>query len=263
MSATALQPQLARSLQLPGSPPPSGLQAPAGVDLAQRWAVHRNTFLSSLVDAHAAAYPVTAALVGRDCFHGMARARVLADPPRSPVLTEYVQEFPGFVASWPATRGLPYLAEVSGIEALCVRAHHAADADAMNATDYQQLRATPQSLARLMPRLHPAAFWLDSRHAACSLWQAHQGVPDPADADLRHIDTGLAEDVLVTRPQFVVRVVLLPIGGIALLDALQGGRSLGEAFAFALACEPRADLARLFSLLIDHGLLVQPPQPSF
>jgi hypothetical protein len=262
VSALGSQRALAQHLRSASPRAPAGLQAPAGIDLAQRWAVHRNTFLSSLIAAHEAAFPVTLALVGSDCFRALARARVLADPPRAPVLAEYVQDLPDFIATYAPTRSLPYLADVAAIEALCIAAHHAADAIALPAADYQQLRAAPERLVRHVPCLHPAARWLRSRHAVFSLWQAHQGVGDLAEVNLMYLDPDSPEDVLVTRPEFAVGVIRLPAGGIALLDALQRGQCLGAAFADALAADPHADAARLFGLLLDHQLLVQPPLPA-
>jgi hypothetical protein len=258
MSAAMLRLQLATRLRRPGAAPPAGLRAPVDGDLAQRWSVHRNTFVSSLVEAHSAGFPVTAALIGADCFHTMARARVLAEPPRQPVVVEYLQDFPEFVAAWPATASLAYLADVARIEAWRLHAHHAADASALASADYQQLRAAPERLARWRPRLQPAARWLRSRQGAFSLWQAHQGVADLAAVNLMYVDTDSPEDVLVTRSGFDVRVVRLPAGGIGLLQALHGGDTLGDAFAQALADDPHADVARLFCLLVDHDLLVHP-----
>lgn len=227
-----------------------------GQDQQRRFAVHRNNVVVSLVDALAGSFPVSQALVGERFFRAMARARVLADPPRSPVLIDYAQGFADFIAGFAPAAGVPYLADVARIEALRVRAYHAADASPVPASLYRELVAAPGALAAACIALHPACHWLRSNYAAHSIWLAHQGLEDLASASLVGIEIERAEDVLIVRPEFEVAVSTLPRGAIQFLDALRAGQTLASAFAAAQAAVDDLDTGELFTVLIQHGLAV-------
>jgi len=235
-----------------------------GIERA-RLAVHRNTFVGTLVGALAESFPVTRALAGGDFFDAMARARVLADPPRSPVLTEYAQSFPGFVFYFPPAAEVPVLAEMAQLEALRLRAFHAADAEPVGLAGFHRLASDAALFSRTRARLHPAAHWFPARHALLELWRAHDEADDIARVDLSGIDTGRAQRVLVHRPEFAVRMRPLPPGAIAFLDALATEASFADAFADAAASDPRTQPAALCSLLLQEGLvieLIDSPEPQ-
>ncbi|MDQ3510578.1 MAG: DNA-binding domain-containing protein [Pseudomonadota bacterium] len=251
-----LQPEFARRLLVPSSGAPEGIRSGAAPDHERRFAVHRNNVVVSLVDALAETFPVTLALVGEEFFRAMARERVLADPPRSPVLTDYAQGFPGFIEAFAPAAGVAYLADVARLEALRVRAWHAADAEPLADTTYNDLLAVPERLATVRLVLHPASQWLRSRYAVHSIWLAHQGLDRLETANLKGIYTGAPEDVLIVRPALDVVVAPLPSGAIAFLDALRNGIPLLRAFNAAQAAASDVDGGVLFSLLICHGLAV-------
>ncbi|BCT93812.1 DUF2063 domain-containing protein [Lysobacter helvus] len=240
----------AHALTSPAAPAPGGVR---GHDAARRFAVHRITFVATLVDALAASFPVTQALVGEAFFRAMARACVLASPPRTPVLTEYAFEFPAAIATFAPAAQVPYLADVARIEALRIRAYHAADAQPVADAEFLALCANPEQLANARVALHPACTWFRARHAAHAIWAAHQEDVAPS---LAHIDIAQPEEILVTRPHFDVHVAALPAGATALLDALRLGLPLGAAFAQARALARHADEAALFAVLLRHGLVV-------
>ena len=242
---------VASALRDPSAPLPAALGA-----TAPRLDVHRNTRMLALVDAMASAYPVSRALVGDAFFRGMARACVLHAPPRTPVMTDYVQRLPAFIATFGPAQAMPWLHEVATLEAHRVASYHAADATPINAGALAQWLHVPDALAAARVQLHPAARWLRARHAAQALWSAHAGLEDPAHADLSGIAIDTAEDVLVTRPQLDVVVSLAPPGLCALLDALATGAALGEAFDRACTDAPGSDPAHLFSTLIARALIV-------
>lgn len=256
MSAICAQGEFASWLRQPGPMSDSAAGVPvAGVDPA-RLSVHRNTFLVTLIDMLAESFPVTQALTGSEFFREMARQRVLADPPRSPVLTDYAISFPRYVADYPPAAEIPFLASVARLESLRIQAYHAADATPVGRSEFQPFVSDPDRLASTRVVLHPAARWLRSRHAVLSLWAAHQDVRDLHAIDLGAIDPNRSEDVLVTRPTLSVTVSLLPPGGLAFLDALSEQCSLGAALAEALRDDSHTDPAALFTLLIQHGLVV-------
>jgi hypothetical protein len=237
------------------------LDVPAGIEVRnrrraeRRFAVHRNNFVVSLIDTLAESFPVTQALVGPEFFRAMARERVLAAPPRNPVLTDYAIGFPDFIAQFPPAAAVPYLADVARIEALRIRAYHAADATPVPDVAYRDLFQAPERLATTRAELHPAGGWFRSRHAAYSIWRAHQGLQDMAEARLADIDVARIEDVLIVRPALDVIVAALPDGTVAWLDALHHGRSFAVAFGNAHVANADVDNGALFAVLMRYGLI--------
>ncbi|MEO6365540.1 MAG: DNA-binding domain-containing protein [Luteimonas sp.] len=224
-------------------------------DDAFRFDVHRNTMMTTLVSALAEGAPVTHAVVGDAFFHAMAQARVRADPPRSPVLVEYLDGFGDFIDLHPPAAALPWLPDLARLEALRVQSHHARDALALSPAVWADLlQGEPEALAGLSVTLHPACRWLRSTHAVGSVWMAHQC--DDINHAVSAIDLDVAEDVLVVRPDLDVHVQVLPPGGWALLEALAARRTLGEAFAFAGEDADDMDPSALFTLLVGEALAV-------
>jgi hypothetical protein len=254
-AASVSQQDFAAALRVPALSIPAGLGVGGRQDAERRFAVHRNNFVVTLIDALAESFPVTQALVGTAFFRAMARERVLAAPPRSPVLVDYAIDFPEFIALFPPAASVPYLADVARIEALRIQAYHAADATPLPEAAYRALLAAPERLAVARLDLHPACRWFHSRHAAYSIWQAHQGLQDLSAARLENLDVARPEDVLIARPSLDVITTGLPEGAIALLDALANGEPLVLACQAAHAANEGADDSALFTTLIRYGLV--------
>lgn len=248
-------------------------------DARRRFAVHRNNVAASLADALATGFPVTAALLGEDCFRALALAYVRMHPPRSPQLRLHGADLPGFIADRFMTddlirndfatdgfttdrviengetgAALDCMADVARLEFLRMHAFHACDARPLPTTEFTALLAQPERLADSRAHLHPACRWLRSRHAVLAIWQAHQG-DDDGDA-LAQVDPDCAQDVLVLRPALDIDMLVAPPGGVTLLQTLHAGRTLRDAIADALR-EPDATLDDLLSLLITPGVLAE------
>lgn len=253
----SLQSRFAAALRTPGDRL-QGLRAPTPADPQRRLDVHRNNAMVSLVDALAATFPVTRALVGEDFFRDMARQRVLADPPRSPIASCYCDGFADFIDGYVPAAAVSYLGDIARLECLRVQCYHAADAQAVAVADFHALLTAPERLADLRMTLHPASAWLRSDHAVHSLWRAHQGLDDLASADLAGIEPHTAEAVLVMRPQWDVQVHPIDLRVTHVLDALREGAPLGVALAQVPASvdEPATLLIELLTLLIRHDLVV-------
>ncbi len=273
MSARVSQRAFAVALLDPAQVVPAGLRAPAGVDPQRRFNVHRNNAVVTLLDALAAAFPVTQALVGETFFRDMARERIRMDPPRSPIVNAYGEGFANFIAGFAPAREVPYLPDMARLEYLRIGAYHAADAEPLTASDYQTLVTAPERFAATRLRLHPACRWLRSHYAVRSLWEAHQQSELLRDAALEALATDTPEAMLLTRPQWDVRIAPLPAAGIVWLQALRDGMTLSEA---ALAADddhdreqdrdplipPAAQLQALLLLLLQHGLAVALESPT-
>ena len=226
-------------------PVPDGLAAPATDRREHRFAVYRNNVVVSLIDALAAKYPAVAAIVGDDFFRATARLYAAAHPPRSPVMAQFGDAFAAFLASFAPASGLPYLADVARLEALVLRAYHAADAATLDARHLPALAAGTVELRR-----HPAAFALRADWPALTLWRMNTG-REP----LGEVTCWTAQDVLVTRPRFDVLACLLPPGGAAFLAALDAGPASAAAAAIEV---PGAQLPPIIETLVRAGAFSAP-----
>lgn len=244
---------LAAVLLAAAQPLPAGLRAWNGSDPAARWAVHRNNVVSSLVDALADNFPVLQQLVGEAFFRAMAAVFVRRWPPRSPILAHYGDRLPDFVADFEPAAALPYLADVARLEWSRQQALHAADAPPLDAAGALAALADASAAAvaddtRL--RWHPSARLLRARHAAVSIWAAHQGEGEPS---LDQIDLDRPEDALVLRDGADVLVLPLAAGAAVFAEASLAGRPLGAAAALALQPDPGFDLAAALGAWRAHG----------
>ncbi len=216
-------------------PPPAELgTAPGAADKAgqrRRFAVHRNNVVSGLVKALAARFPAAVKIVGTEFFDAMARAFVLAHPPRSPLLALYGDAFPDFIETFAPAREVAYLADVARIEVARTRAYHAADATPVGADAFATL--APEAMSSMRVVLHPSVEIVRSPHPIVTIWAMNSG-----ERALLPIENWHGEDALIARPHLEVAVHVLPPGGAVFLLALASDRTLGEAAQDALdACE--------------------------
>jgi hypothetical protein len=253
--SSALHATFAAGLLVPEHPAPAAILGEGG-SRERRYAIHRNNTMHALLDAFEQAYPVLRALLGGDCFAQLAREAARAKPPRTPVICEYVQGLPAFVASTPLAATLPYLVDVARIEAECLRVFHAADGVSMPSGRWHALHADPAMLGAARMRLQPASGWLACTHAAADVWLAHMRAERPEWAELDTIDPDHPQDVLVWRnANGHVQVAAFVVGTAAALDALQAGTPL----LAALAALPADAAALLLARLVSDDLVVEAP----
>lgn len=278
-SPTGFAAEFAAGLLDPAEPAPPSLRTWNGSDPAQRHAVHRNNVTVSLVDALAEMFPVVQALVGGDFFRAMATLHVRSHPPTCPVLAHFGHGLADWIAGFAPAAGLPYLPDMVRLEALRVRAAHAADAAPLAGLDAAALAALqdPARAPLLRLGLHPSLGVLRSAHAVVALWQAHQqdegGGADPtADPKLDQDaattpapwpdDLDRPEAALVLRPAFDVLVVPVTPAQSIFTQALHAGQPLGEAADAALAEAPDLDLIQTLALLLQQGAVVAIHHPE-
>jgi hypothetical protein len=226
---------------------------------ARRFAVYRNNVMAGLVKALQQRFPVVEKLVGGEFFAGMAREFVIAQPPRSPQLASFGDEFSGFIAAFEPARELPYLADVARLEAARTRAYHAEDATPLHADAFAAL--DPDKLPDLRIDLHPSVEIVRSPYPIVTIWAMNSG-----ELPLGPIADFCGQDALVARPQLEVEVRGLPPGGAAFLLALAAGSPLGKAAAAGLADHSDFDLAGNLAGLIGsniaHGIVSPKARPS-
>lgn len=228
---------------------------PPGIARPERFAVYRNNVVVGLIEALAAAYPATKALVGERFFNAMAGVYVRAEPPASPVLIHYGAGFPAFIETFPPAGRLPFLADVARLERLWLMAYHGPEAAPVPLDALAQLPET--ALAEVLLALHPTTGLFASRHPVAALWAANTGRGTHEAVDLRR-----AETALVLRPHDRVEVLVLNPGEAAFVDALRAGRPLGAAAEAALASDPCFSFATALRRIFAVGAVAGIDHPS-
>ena len=180
-------------------------------------AVYRRTVQGSLVNALAAAFPVTRRIMGGKAFAEIARAFVLKHPPQRPQLSAYGDALPTALTN----HELPYLADVARLEWAHTESYFAADAPVL---DFTALAHQPAgAMAELRLTLHPATRVLPSRFPTQRIWDVNQ------QGDVPVVDMSVSECVLVTRKDHQVTSRVIAPENAAFLHKIAEGKPLGEA----------------------------------
>jgi hypothetical protein len=203
----------------PDQPAPLGIIGPDGAAAPKRFSVYRNNIIVSLKAALSDGFPAVASLVGDAFFSAMSDIYIRQTPPKSPILTLYGGDFATFIASFPPAASLPYLGEVAQLEYALRRSYHAADAQAVSATEFEN----PQVFSARIT-LAPAVSAWRFGHPVCDIRTAALGGPKPSSR---------AQDVIITRPDLDPIATAFPTGTVGIIDALHAGVPLGEAVQLA------------------------------
>ena len=242
------QRQFAAALLDASAPVPAAMRAHGTNPPERRFAVYRNNVVASLIAALAARFPVVQRLVGEDFFRAMARAYVVEEPPRSPVLLEYGDTFPGFIENFAPSAAIEYLADVARLELARGRAYHAADAMPIDAGVLASL--APEELGELRLALHPSVSLLQSPYPIVSIWEAHQA------PEVAPVSRWGPEAALVARPALEVEVRRLPPGGYCFMSGLSEGSELAAAAEAASAASADFDLVANLTVLLRANVVV-------
>lgn len=105
-----------------------------------RLAIYRRSVEAARVEALAATYPITRALIGEACFQQVASHHARAFPSGSGDLNDYGGEFAGFLAGQALLAGLPYLPDVARLEWAMLEVARAPDAARF---DFDALASVP------------------------------------------------------------------------------------------------------------------------
>lgn len=226
--------------------------APSRISVAAGLRIYRNTIFAKLGDVLSGLYPVVKLLVGDGFFAYTAHEFVLAHPPRTPVMAEYGEAFPAFLAEFPPAAGLPYLADVARLELARHQALSAADRAPLRPDAFKA--ASPESLADIVLSLHPSLRFVDSPYPIDAIWNAHR------DGRMPEADVALPERparLLIARPENAVAMLAVEPAAYDFARALDRGLTLGAAYAETGAqWDPKSFLAELigFGAFVDFHL---------
>jgi len=244
------QRDFAAALLNPELPAPPRLVGPDGKPSPKRFAVYRNNVVAGLTETLKDAFPAVRRIVGADFFQAMARAYVVMEPPRTPILLDYGASFPDFIRQFEPATTLPYLADVASIERAWTEAYHSPEAAPLDPAAFMAVE--PDQLPGIRLLLHPSLRVVRSQFPALTIWQMNVGDGVPAPVDF----AAGGEDVLVVRPVADVEVRSVPGGSLEFIRALAGGMSVLAALKAAISVDPGFELSTNLSGLMQAGALV-------
>ena len=230
----------------PELPLPAGVVGPRGKKAEKRFAVYRNNVTVSLVNALGDIFPAMKTLLGENNFGHIARNFVRACPPGSPLLFEYGDDFPHFIASLEQLAKYPYLPDVARLERAWLDAFHAADAEPLGGDTLAAI--APDQLGDLAFTVHPATRIVESDYAIVSIMtRSRAGEP------LAGIRPDASETGLVTRPDATVELRALDRAGGIFFRSLLDGQTLGAAVGNAAEADENFDVAAAIAALFESG----------
>jgi hypothetical protein len=225
---------------------PNGLIDPQGRPAGKRFDVYRNNVIVSLTDAMEEAFPVINKLVGNEFFRAMSVEYVRHNPPTSPLLMFYGENFPSFLEGFQPVETLPYLPDVARLEQARRSAYHAADSTALDPQILSSL--DPEALMASQFVLQSAFHTILSPYPILSIWIANMEENAPAIQPI-------AESVIVFRPEFDLEMIAISSSMASFVHSLSQGTSLGDAHDATLELDENFDLSEAIGLLLQHGLI--------
>ena len=212
-------------------------------------AVYRNTVVHGAVEALRANYPVVEQIIGDEMFEGLAVEYSSANPPRSPVLALYGDEFADWLVQQSWVAGIPYLPDVARVERLHVECLMAADGEPLLAGDARDLE-----LSDLRLKLHPAVRFNWLQTPAMSIWLAHQR-PRPSAIE----PEWKPEGALFARPSaFEMHTPRIGPAAHRILFGIRLGERVGQSLAAAARLYPDENAEAIFVSLVNLGVFARP-----
>ncbi len=207
---------------------------------AERLAVYTEGYLARMQQALAEVYEAVRHVVGRRAFADLSRAYAGAFPSHEYNLSFAGRHLPAFLASAALTRELPFLPDLAQLDWLVCQAFHAHEQPAMSAHALALPEGGLEAWAHARLILQPSMGLVASPWPIRDIWAArHQPV---AQVTIDLVDR--PQHVLIARQGLQVRCDLLEPAAFALLQALHGGRPLGEALQDVAMQWPRPGTGR-------------------
>lgn len=159
----------AQGLLNPEIPAPDGVVGPNGRKAGKRYDVYRNNVIVSLKESLATSFPVVLALVGEKFFNAMSDVYVRDNPPKSPLMIYYGDDFADFLQDFPPVQNIAYIADVARLEWARRHAYHSEDTSPCPADVLAKLQS--ENLGSANFHFCKSLRIVDSLHPILSIWR--------------------------------------------------------------------------------------------
>lgn len=247
----------ARIHAAPEAPPhaPVPLNPQRGTPGEARLSVYAEGYLVRIREALAEVFEAVRHILGEDDFAALAADYAARHPSHDYNLSFSGRHLPAFLTGWRLTGRLPFLPDLAALEWRVCEAFHAFDAAPTDVSALSRVAASDWDRLRLA--IQPSAGIVDSAWPILDLWSARQQPRSEIDVAV----AGRPQCVLVSCHQDRVRCELIDQPRRRLLEALQAGRTLGEACAAMAellpADAPPPSLAPWFAAWGRAGLITR------
>lgn len=223
------------------------------VPVATRLAIYGDGYVSRLVEALEANFPVLSELLGETDFEALGTAYVRSHPSPFFSIRYYGNALSGFLATDAQYASAPLLAELARWEWAMTEVFDAADADPILVADLA--RIAPEEWAQLRFDWHPSLRRLALLWNAPQLWKAVSEQAEPPEFTVRE------EPVqwLLWRQDLRTYYRSLCAEEAAALEAAQAGQSFGDLCTLLSACfgeeQAPARAAGFLRQWVESGLI--------
>lgn len=226
------------------------VDAPSITEKEARLNVYRNNVFVSLIDALSDIFPVTQTLVGEDFFRAMAREYVQQSLPKSPVISEYGENFADFIAQFPPAQSLPFLANLAALEHGMLTLTNEAEQATLSQQDVAEAFSQVEDPSDLLLALPASSKIFVSPYAIGSIYKAHL---NDGDTRLGEVKVDSTEHLFLVKSHLYAQLHIITKAEAIFFKNLLQGKSLAE----AAPDEEDFDLGSCLAELIEWKVLTQ------
>lgn len=217
--------------------------------ISKRFAVYRNNVFVSLVDALKSRFPAVQNAVGEEFFTALARDYAGSNPPTSPMMMYYGDNFPDYLRNFTPLADYPWIGDLAYLECKITKSYHARDERALDLERLKVLKA--DELYELRFVFHPSFHMIESRFPVFTIWQMNTG-----QTEITTIDNKSSETALIFRPDLTVTIEPMTTTGGIFFSALKNDSTLGDAVATALDYDEEFDLSSHLQILVANRIVI-------
>lgn len=245
-----LQTDFIKSLKQPDMPVPENIGKTNNKPSVKRFNVYRNNSAVAISEALQAGFPVVSQLVGDEFFNGMASVYMQTNLPETPVMINYGENFPDFVADFEPAKPIPYLGDIARLEWYWTKAYNAADVISVG---IEKLAEIPQDqMSDIKLKLHPSLQIIKSEWPVLSIWSAHN--EQNTGEILANLET-TPEQGFIVRPEFEVNLIATDDTVWQFISNICDSFTLGDAIE-QLPPDCLEDLGGYLQLLFNSGAVI-------
>ena len=224
--------------------------APSMSEKEARLNVYRNNIVVSLIDALSDIFPVTQTLVGEEFFRAMAREYIQENLPKSPVISEYGQNFADFIAQFPPAQSLPFLANLAALEHSMLTLTNDAEQATLSQQQVAEAFAQAEDPDALQLALPKSAKIFVSPYAIGSIYKAHL---NDGETRLTEVKVDTTEHLFLVKSHLYAQMHIITKAQAIFLKNLLQGMPLAD----AVPEDENFDLGTCLANLIEWKVLTQ------